>query len=382
MSAQGAHPQITVSTAPGAGEQLLARFGSPDHEAVFRLIQKISTAHDHSRSSPATGYPLFDSGEYTIDTDGGCIRVPWVRFIHEAWLAERPDVKAVLKDDFGNVDTVPVPSENRTILVESCSRVEPAPVRAENLLREIALAGIGRPSTFGQILASLLKHSIEINAAGGCQVTQKGEELLRCIDEAVNKETVILDEDFVAQLDAKLDAIAAGSLNSAEVADAVLRSLCGDKPNFRWIEELGFAGETFEQYTARVAEAHAAVPVTLRAMPGLPAHLDPELVVPKDSPLRRFRHTLEVQLGNTIQEWSELSAASRSAYRLVAIAADRHGDCHALLTQSRFDLLLRWIAGLSTEGPDPTPQLVEDAKRRWSGLVWTKLDWPPDVEVA
>jgi hypothetical protein len=206
--------------------------------------------------------------------------------------------------------------------------------------------------------------------------------LLRCVEEAGSKKTVILDEGFVARLDAQLDAIAAGSISAADVADAVLGTLCGEKANFGWIEELGFSGETFEQYTARVAEAHASVPVTLCGMSGLPAHLDPEMVVPRDSPLRRLRETMEVQLVSTIHEWSELSASARAAYRLVAIATDQHKDCHALLTQSRFDLLLRWISGLSTDGPDPTSQLVADAKRRWNVSSWIKLEWPSDFVVG
>ena len=119
-------------------------------------------------------------------------------------------------------DDVPVihVEESRLTKLKKRQRVKPRAVQVRRktappvglteveLLRTLQAHGIGRPSTYAGIVAILLRRKyVTLEAGGELRITTRGEQVC---DFLTRRYPQIFAPDFTAQMEAELDAIAAG----------------------------------------------------------------------------------------------------------------------------------------------------------------------------
>ncbi len=224
-SAQEAHEAIRP-TLVEQGPEELARYLTRDQLALYRLIWGRFLA---SQMRPAVYDTLtvdVTAGPYLFRALGSALRVPGFMAVY----IEAPDDSRAAAEDEGEVATLPALEPGQRLRLERLEPkqhfTQPPPRYTEaSLVKELEEKGIGRPSTYAQILTTIQKRGYVRRDRGTLHPTDLGEVVTDLLVEAFPD---LLEVAFTAQMEESLDEIEEGEEKWAEVVERYYRPFAKD----------------------------------------------------------------------------------------------------------------------------------------------------------
>jgi DNA topoisomerase-1 len=206
-SAQEAHEAIRPSLLDRPPERLARHLGR-DQLALYRLVWERFLASQMRAAVYDTLTVDVTAGPYRFRAQGSALRVPGFMAVY----IEAPDESAPAPEEDAEVAGLP-PLEpgQRLRLVRLEPRqhfTQPPPRYTEaSLVKELEEKGIGRPSTYAQILSTIQKRGYVQRDRGTLSPTELGETVTDLLVKAFPD---ILEVAFTAQMEESLDEIEEG----------------------------------------------------------------------------------------------------------------------------------------------------------------------------
>ncbi len=207
-SAQDAHEAIRPTDVSLTPEAVASRL-QPDQARLYKLIWERFVA---SQMKPAT----FDvtqvdvgAGPYTLTVTGRVLKDPGFLRL---WRDEDNDEGEEQRRE-GKVELPPGLAEGDALrlldLATEQKWTQPPPRFSEaTLVKALEENGIGRPSTYASILATLSSRDYAVREKGSFRPTELGKLVTRLLTGSF---TDIINEDYTASLEEELDRVAEGS---------------------------------------------------------------------------------------------------------------------------------------------------------------------------
>jgi DNA topoisomerase-1 len=205
-SAQEAHEAIRP-TLVDHGPDDLVRHLTRDQLALYRLIWSRFLASQMRAAVYDTLAVDVAAGPYGFRAQGSALRVPGFMAVY----IETPDESAAVEDEGEAVGLPPLEPGQRLGLVRLEPKqhfTQPPPRYTEaSLVKELEEKGIGRPSTYAQILSTIQKRGYVHRDRGSLSPTDLGETVT---DLLVGAFPDIMEVAFTAQMEESLDEIEEG----------------------------------------------------------------------------------------------------------------------------------------------------------------------------
>ncbi|MGQ9920198.1 MAG: type I DNA topoisomerase [Desulfobacca sp.] len=208
-SAQEAHEAIRptdVNRTPAA----LQPFLEPDELKLYELIWKRFVASQMQPARLLVTTTDINANDYTFRATGTVVKFPGFTLLYE----ETPDTTA----EEGDLKLPPLEVGELLTLLQLEPKqhfTQPPPRYTEaTLIKELEKLGIGRPSTYATILSVIQDRLYVIKVKGGFKPTELG---LMINDLLVASFPQIMDVGFTANLEERLDTIAAGEVSWQDV---------------------------------------------------------------------------------------------------------------------------------------------------------------------
>ncbi len=206
-SAQEAHEAIRPTLVDHAPEAV-ARYLSRDQLALYRLIWERFLA---SQMRPAVYDTLtvdITAGPYLFRAQGSALREPGFMAVY----IEAPDESAAPAEEEAEVSSLPPLQAGQRVglarLEPKQHFTQPLPRYTEaSLVKMLEEKGIGRPSTYAQILTTIQKRGYVRRDRGTLFPTELGELVTDLLVEAFPD---LLEVEFTAQMEESLDEIEEG----------------------------------------------------------------------------------------------------------------------------------------------------------------------------
>jgi DNA topoisomerase-1 len=201
-SAQDAHEAIRPTDVRLTPETVAAHL-SADELRLYRLIWERFVASQMARAVFDVTQVEVEASEYTLAASGKIVRDPgFLRLWKES-------------DDSGNGDDAALPQRLEAEEQLTCRRVDleqrftqPPPRYTEaSLVKALEENGIGRPSTYASILATLSTRDYVLRDKGSFLPTELGKVVNRLL---VGSFAAIINEAYTAALESELDTVAEG----------------------------------------------------------------------------------------------------------------------------------------------------------------------------
>ena len=205
-SAQEAHEAIRPSLVEHAPDDL-AHYLSRDQLALYRLVWARFLASQMRAAVYDTLTVDIDAGPYGFRALGSALRVPGFMAVY----IEGSDDEGVAETEPEVAGLPPLEAGQRLGLVRLEPKqhfTQPPPRYTEaSLVKELEEKGIGRPSTYAQILTTIQKRGYVAKDRGALSVTDLGETVTDLLVEAFPD---VLEVAFTAQMEESLDEIEEG----------------------------------------------------------------------------------------------------------------------------------------------------------------------------
>jgi DNA topoisomerase-1 len=206
-SAQEAHEAIRP-TLVDRGPEALARYLTRDQLALYRLVWGRFLA---SQMRPAVYDTLtvdITAGAYLFRAQGSALREPGFMAVY----IEATDEGSATEEPEGEVSGLPLLEPGQPLslvrLEPKQHFTQPPPRYTEaSLVKELEEKGIGRPSTYAQILTTIQKRDYVRRDRGTLTPTELGELVTDLLVEAFPD---LLEVEFTAQMEESLDEIEEG----------------------------------------------------------------------------------------------------------------------------------------------------------------------------
>ncbi|WP_321927897.1 DNA topoisomerase [Paraburkholderia guartelaensis] len=241
-----------------------------------------------------------------------------------------------------------------------CEIIEdvPPPLSYDAMIEKMAAFGVGRPSTFAGRLQGAIKNGLVAEGEGGLMVGALGQRILEAL--SLMPETAVVDAEYCADLEAKLDDVESDSSKAGSVLDEFCgRALDSSTGLAAWLDELVIEGETLNEAMHRVANTLPPADSWRDAV--LPFGIDPLRLVAHPERAEVARSELDAMLAAAdIARWKALSPRARSARRLGAItSASSNVDAATWAARCNRDVAWRWWIDL---GPNELPLQVHELR--------------------
>ena len=208
-TAQEAHEAIRPTDVSRTPEDVKA-FLAPDELKLYELIWKRFVASQMQPARLLVTTADINARDYTFRATGTVVKFPGFTVLYE----ETPDAVA----DDGDAKLPPLQvGEILTLLKLDPKQhfTQPPPRYTEaTLIKELEKLGIGRPSTYATILSVILDRLYVIKVKAGFKPTELG---MMINDLLVASFPRIMDVGFTANLEERLDTIAAGEVTWQDV---------------------------------------------------------------------------------------------------------------------------------------------------------------------
>jgi DNA topoisomerase-1 len=206
-SAQEAHEAIRPTLLDHPPERL-ARHLTRDQLALYRLVWERFLASQMRAAVYDTLAVDVAAGAYRFRAQGSALRVPGFMAVY----IEAPDESAPAAEEDAEVAGLPAlePGQHLSLLrLEPRQHfTQPPPRYTEaSLVKELEEKGIGRPSTYAQILSTIQKRGYVQRDRGSLSPTELGETVTDLLVKAFPD---ILEVAFTAQMEESLDEIEEG----------------------------------------------------------------------------------------------------------------------------------------------------------------------------
>lgn len=209
--AQDAHESIRPTSVERTPEQI-ASFLNKDEQALYRLIWCQFTASQMKPPRYKTTVVSIQAGDGVFETRGRVLLFPGYNKIL-AWRKEESETE-LPEMNAGEILSVKAlePRQNFTT---------PPPRYSEaSLIKALEKAGIGRPSTYAPTMRTLKERGYVLLR----KQYLRASELGTVVSDMLSRNfTDIMDPDFTAQMEEKLDQIEKGDLSWVEVIDQFYR---------------------------------------------------------------------------------------------------------------------------------------------------------------
>jgi DNA topoisomerase-1 len=209
-SAQEAHEAIRPTLIDHAPEQV-ARFLNRDQLALYRLVWERFLASQMRHALYDTLTVDIDSAEYGFRAQGSALReagfmAVYIEGIDEGEAAGRPE------DAEGDVASLPPLEAGQRLTLSGLDPkqhfTQPPPRYTEaSLVKTLEEKGIGRPSTYAQIMTTIQKRGYARRERGTLFPTDLGEVVTGLLVEAFPD---LMEVEFTAQMEESLDEIEEG----------------------------------------------------------------------------------------------------------------------------------------------------------------------------
>lgn len=199
--------------------------------------------------------------------------------------------------------------------------------------------GLGRPSTYATHAQTLLDRELIVSLSD-ITLTTKGRTILQSLRQS---DASCFDAGFTKQFLRQLDDIESGKRVAADCLSEWLNPMNASIAT-EWLDGCDIQGDVAALfYETRDELGHSTV---FWPVGEIPKELDPELVLPADSPLRVHRAQLNHQAAeNAGEEWQRYSNHERIARRIELAAQFEKISVELWRSKHQFDLLSRWITG-------------------------------------
>ncbi len=208
-TAQEAHEAIRPTDVNRTPE-MVKPFLEPDELKLYELVWKRFVASQMEPARLLVTTADVSAHDYTFRATGTVVKFPGFTVLYE----ETPDTAA----DEGEVKLPPLqPGEVLELLQLEPKQhfTQPPPRYTEaTLIKELEKLGIGRPSTYATILSVIQDRLYVIKVKGGFKPTELG---LMINDLLVASFPHIMDVGFTANMEERLDTIAAGEVSWQDV---------------------------------------------------------------------------------------------------------------------------------------------------------------------
>ncbi|MBI3455862.1 MAG: type I DNA topoisomerase [Candidatus Rokubacteria bacterium] len=205
-SAQEAHEAIRPTLIDHGPEQL-ARYLTRDQLALYRLIRERFLASQMRAAAYDTLTVDVAAGPYIFRAQGSALRVAGFMAVYNG----APDESPPAEEEAEVSGLPPLEPGQRLGLVRLEPKqhfTQPPPRYTEaSLVKELEEKGIGRPSTYAQILSTIQKRGYARRERGTLYPTDLGEVVTDLLVEAFPD---LLDVAFTAQMEESLDEIEEG----------------------------------------------------------------------------------------------------------------------------------------------------------------------------
>ncbi len=228
--AQDAHEAIRPSD-PARTPEAMARFLSADELKLYTLVWQRFVA---SQMVPA----LFDvtdvlvtAGRYGFKARGEVEVAPgFLRVYREEAAESTSDAKAAEEDEEVTSKRLPLLEEGETLRLEELAAAQkftqpPARFTESTLVKALEENGIGRPSTYAQIISTLADRSYVTRVKGTFHPTELGKLVTTLLIGSFGE---FIDERYTARMEEQLDAIAEGSLQWRDAIARFWTAFTGD----------------------------------------------------------------------------------------------------------------------------------------------------------
>jgi DNA topoisomerase-1 len=205
-SAQEAHEAIRPSVVEHAPDDLARHLGR-DQLALYRLVWARFLASQMRAAIYDTLTVDVDAGPYGFRALGSALRVPGFMAVY----IEGSDENGTAEEEPEAAGLPPLEAGQRLGLVRLEPKqhfTQPPPRYTEaSLVKDLEEKGIGRPSTYAQILTTIQKRGYVAKDRGALSLTDLGETVTDLLVEAFPD---VLEVAFTAQMEESLDEIEEG----------------------------------------------------------------------------------------------------------------------------------------------------------------------------
>jgi DNA topoisomerase-1 len=237
-SAQEAHEAIRPTLLDHPPERLARRLGR-DQLALYRLIWERFLASQMRAAVYETLTVDVEAGPYLFRALGSALRVPGFMAVY----IEAPDESATPSEEEAEVSGLPSLEAGQHLglarLEPKQHFTQPPPRFTEaSLVKELEEKGIGRPSTYAQILTTIQKRGYVQKDRGALSPTDLGETVNELLVKAFPD---IFEVAFTAQMEESLDEIEEGDRKWVETVREFYRPFAAD------LKQAGIEMEDFKK---------------------------------------------------------------------------------------------------------------------------------------
>ena len=217
-NAQDAHEAIrpsNVKLEPAAIRKHL----TPDQYKLYKLIWDRFIASQMASAVFDTENIEFEAGGYTFRTSGYTVKFQGYMAVYEESLDETPKQE---NEEVGNNEKLPIINEKDALKCKDYDNVQhyteaPPRFNEASLIKFMEEKGIGRPSTYTPIITTIIARNYVAREGKSLVPTSLGEVTTKLMVENFPE---VVDYEFTAQMEDKLDGIARG--------DSTVEKVLGD----------------------------------------------------------------------------------------------------------------------------------------------------------
>lgn len=238
-------------------------------------------------------------------------------------------------------------------------KVVPESMRHDSMIEQMAVNGIGRPSTFAGRLQSAIKNDVVTDSESGLIVGALGRTILEAL--SLVPEAAIVNAEYCSDLEARLEEVEIDSSKAGSILSEFCERAvgCSNTDLAAWLDELLIEGESLNEAMCRAANTLPPADSWGGAM--LPFGIDPLRLVTHPEQAEAARAELDTMLAAAdIARWKVLSPRARSIRRLATITSIcPNADTAEWAARCSRDVVWRWWIDL---GPNDLPLQVHELR--------------------